>query len=54
LARPHSSSFEQRWPANMPATMSWDTFEAARKASARPSFCTWEMFDYPGGGCRVS
>jgi hypothetical protein len=32
-------SFHQRWPAAMPPAISLQTFHAARKASARPSFC---------------
>jgi len=46
----HSTDFQSRWVA-MPAAMSWATFEAARKASARPSFCKWNGPDTP---CRVS
>jgi hypothetical protein len=26
----------------------------AQKAANKPSFCMWEMFDWPGGGCRVA
>ena len=48
----HSTDFQTRWVA-MPPAMSWEMIYHARKASARPSFCMWEMFDYPGGGCRV-
>jgi hypothetical protein len=44
----HSTDF--RWVA-MPAAMSWATFEAARKASARPSYCMWIG---PDTACRVS
>jgi hypothetical protein len=51
LWRPtHSTDFQTRWVAMSPA-MSWDVIQAARKASARPSFCMW---DYPGTACRVS
>ena len=35
---PLQHSFNQRWVA-MPAAMSWQTLQAAREASARPSFC---------------
>ena len=48
----HQLGFDARWVA-MPPAMSWETIDRARKASALPSFCMWEMFDYPGGGCRV-
>ena len=47
-----STEFQTRW-VSMPPAMSWETIDRARKASALPSFCMWEMFDYPGGGCRV-
>jgi len=38
---PPAHIFEQRW-VSMPAAISWQTFQAARAASARPSFCTWK------------
>jgi hypothetical protein len=53
LWRPHAPSFDARWVA-MPPNINLETYRAARKASARPAFCMWEMFDYPGGGCRAS
>jgi hypothetical protein len=43
-------SFQGRWVA-MPAAISWATFEAARKASERPSFCKWFGAE---GDCRIS
>ena len=39
----HSTDFRTRWVA-MPPAMSWEMIYRARKASARPSFCMWEMF----------
>ena len=45
-----SPGFNARFGA-MPPSISLETYRAARKASARPSFCQW---DYPGSGCRVS
>jgi len=45
-----SPGFKARW-VSMPPSMSWATFEAARKASERPSFCKWNGPDTP---CRVS
>ena len=46
----HSTDFRTRWVA-MPAAINWVTFEAARKASARPSWCMWNG---PDTACRVS
>ena len=46
----HQLGFDARWVA-MPPSISLETYRAARKASARPSFCQW---DYPGSGCRAS
>ena len=45
-----SPGFAARW-VSMPPSISLETYHAARKAAARPSFCQW---DYPGSGCRVS
>jgi hypothetical protein len=35
----------------MPPSINLETYRAARKAAARPSFCQW---DYPGAACRIS
>jgi hypothetical protein len=51
LAIPRPDSFEKRWPVAMPVAMPMQTFNAARKAAARPSFCKWNGPDTP---CRVS
>jgi hypothetical protein len=41
---PHQTGgFAARWP-QLPPAMSWATFEAARKAAARPSFCVWKNY----------
>ena len=53
VAWPNASTFQTRWVA-MPPSFNLETYRAARKASARPAFCMWETFDYPGGGCRAS
>jgi hypothetical protein len=55
LAIPRPSTFEKRWPIALPPAMSLQTFNAARKASGRPSFCTYH---HPrahfGADCRWS
>jgi hypothetical protein len=48
LAIPRPSTFERRWPIALPPAMSLQTFNAARKAAERPSFCA-----YPSPKCRV-
>jgi hypothetical protein len=45
-----SPGFNARWVA-MPSSINLETYRAARKATARPSFCMW---DYPGTSCRIS
>jgi hypothetical protein len=45
-----SPGFSTRW-VSMPPSINLETYRAAVKAAARPSFCQW---DYPGSGCRVS
>jgi hypothetical protein len=40
LASPQANSFEKRWPTALPPAMSLQLFQAARKASERPAFCT--------------
>jgi hypothetical protein len=42
------TSFEQRWPTTLPAAMSLELYQAARKAAARPSFCA-----YPSPNCII-
>jgi len=46
----HQSGFAARW-VSMPPSINLETYRAAVKAAARPSFCQW---DYPSSGCRVS
>jgi len=44
--------FDARWPQAMPPSLDFETYRAAVKAAARPSFCVW---DYPADTtCRVS
>jgi hypothetical protein len=50
LLWPHVPGFEARW-VTMPPSIDLDTYRAAIKAAARPSFCMW---DYPGTACRLS
>ena len=45
------TSFNARW-VSMPAAMPLEMFNAARKASARPSFCMHHRVT--GNGCRWS
>jgi hypothetical protein len=45
----HSTDFQTRWVA-MPPAMTWVTFETARKASVRPSFCVY----HHDADCRLS
>jgi hypothetical protein len=42
--------FNARW-VDMPPSINLETYRAARKAAARPSFCKWNGPDTP---CRVS
>jgi hypothetical protein len=42
--------FETRW-VSMPPSINLETYRAARKASARPSFCMWAG---PETACRLS
>jgi len=43
-ATPHQTgSFAARW-VSMPAAMTWQDFQTARAAAARPSFCIWHDF----------
>jgi hypothetical protein len=42
--------FNARFVA-MPPSINLETYRAAVKAAARPSFCQWY---YPGSGCRIS
>jgi hypothetical protein len=46
----HQTGFKARWVV-MPPSISLETYRAARKAAARPSFCMWHSLD---SGCRVS
>jgi hypothetical protein len=46
----HQVGFEARW-VQLPPAMSWATFQAARKATGRPSFC---MYHDIGTACRLS
>jgi hypothetical protein len=46
----HQVGFAARW-VSMPPSINLETYRAAVKAAARPSFCQW---DYPSSGCRVS
>ena len=41
-------TFDKRWPTALPPAISLQTFNTARKAAARPSFCA-----YPLPKCRV-
>ena len=50
LALTACPSFEQRW-VMLPPSMALETFQAARAAAQRPSFCKWNGPDTP---CRVS
>jgi len=43
-------SFNARFGAMLPS-INLETYRAARRAAARPSFCQW---DYPGTACRMS
>jgi hypothetical protein len=43
-------SFDARW-VDLPPSINLETYRAAVKAAARPSFCQWIG---PDGGCRVS
>jgi hypothetical protein len=44
-------SFEGRWVSSLPPSINLETYRAAVKAAARPSFCKWNGPDTP---CRVS
>jgi hypothetical protein len=50
LAIPQASSFEKRWPVALPPAMSLQLFQAARKASQRPTFC---MYVHYGSACWI-
>jgi hypothetical protein len=50
VAWPNASTFQTRW-VSLPPSINIETYRAARKAAARPSFCQW---DYPGTPCRLS
>jgi hypothetical protein len=50
VAWPSASGFQTRWVA-LPPSINLETYRAARKAAARPSFCQW---DGPDTACRVS
>jgi hypothetical protein len=43
-------SFQGRW-VSLPPSIAFETYLAAQKAAARPSFCKWNGPDTP---CRVS
>ena len=45
-----ATGFKARWVA-LPSSINLETYLAARKASARPTFCKW---DGPNTACRVS
>ena len=45
-------TFKTRW-VQLPSAMSLETLQAARKASAHPSFCMYDFTDRNGSGCRV-
>ena len=45
----HQPGFEARWVA-MPPSLNHETYRAARKAAARPSYCMWSG---PDTACRV-
>jgi hypothetical protein len=45
LLWPKPPNFQQRWPLMVQPPMSWEMFNAARKATARPPFCV--------GKCRI-
>jgi hypothetical protein len=41
---PHQTGgFAARWP-QLPPAMTWQDFQTARAAAARPSFCVWPDF----------
>jgi hypothetical protein len=41
---PHQTDrFAVRW-VQLPAAMTWQDFQTARAAAARPSFCIWHDF----------
>jgi hypothetical protein len=40
---PHPPGFAARW-VSLPSSISLQTYLAARKASARPSYCVWHDF----------
>ena len=43
-AMPHQTGgFAARWP-QLPPAMTWQDFQTARAAAARPSFCIWHDF----------
>jgi hypothetical protein len=46
----HKHGFDARW-VSLPPSIALETYEAARKASGRPSFC---MYHDIGTACRVS
>ena len=50
LAMPGPNSFERRWPVALPPAMSLQLFQAARKASERPTFC---MYVHYGSACWI-
>jgi hypothetical protein len=48
------TGFNARW-VNMPPSMSLETFQAARKLSAQPSFCAYafQIHWHTGQQCRI-
>jgi hypothetical protein len=50
LSLAERGGFRARWPDMLPS-INLETYGAARKAAARPSFCKWNGPDTP---CRVS
>jgi hypothetical protein len=51
---PHPASFKQRWP-NLPASISLDAYNAARRAAERPAFCVYEFqIHWHGKPCRIA
>jgi hypothetical protein len=40
---PHAPGFTARW-VQLPPAMTWQDFQTARAAAARPSFCVWPDF----------